>query len=308
MRAKTENFDTVIIGGGAAGLTAATYLQRFKRRTLVIDTNRSRLRAIPLIRNLVGYSDGIAGRTLLRRLRMQAGKYGAKVIEGNAVAKVKRGIFEIQVGDSIYHSPSVVLATGVRDRQPPIDNYLDLCARGALAYCPICDGYDHSQEKIGVIVDSPSDFGKIKFLYDFSSNLHVIFTGNKPVPAKFEKKLARAVAKVHIGKIETLTVNPKNRNLIVKLQEQKAFELQTAYVQLGFDVPDEAIKNMVSLNRNSEGRFITDRHQQTSIRGLYAIGDCADSLAQVSVAVGEAAIAATHIHNQLWKKSDRLTR
>ena len=134
--------DCLIIGGGPAGLTAAIYLARFHLDILVVDSGKSRALWIPCTRNHAGYPDGIEGKELLRRMREQACKYGAK-IESEFVTKLDRnprsGLFTATWGSGEATARSVLVATGVSNRRPPMDEDLhdDALARGQVRYCPI---------------------------------------------------------------------------------------------------------------------------------------------------------------------------
>ena len=127
--------DCLIVGGGPAGLTAAIYLARFHLDILVIDGGKSRASWIPCTRNVSGFPDGIAGTELLDRMREQACKYGAR-IENEFVSKLERdeesGLFTATWGSGEATARTVLLATGVANRRPPMDEELhdDALARG----------------------------------------------------------------------------------------------------------------------------------------------------------------------------------
>ena len=137
--------DCLVVGGGPAGLTAAIYLARFHLDIMVVDGGKSRAAWIPCTRNHAGYPDGIAGTELLQRMRDQACKYGAKV-QTEFVTKLEKdeesGLFTATWGSGDAKARSVLLATGVTNRRPPMDEALhdDALARGLIRYCPICDG------------------------------------------------------------------------------------------------------------------------------------------------------------------------
>lgn len=278
---------------------ASIYLQRFKRNTILIDRGDSRVSKAPLIRNLVGYSQGISGEDLLGRLRKQAKKYGTKTIIGEATVKRNRKTFEVFVNGKKFVTNYVILATGFKDRHPQGIDYDSLCRLGAIAYCPICDGFDQSDKSIGIIIDSNLGFQKIEFLYGFTRRLHVIITKDLKIPARHLEKIEKFKIKVHYGSIQNLIYQPDQQRLIVKLENQRPFSINMAYVSMGFKVCAEAFSHLKGLRRTQQGLLLVNAHQETSVHGLFAIGDCVKSLAQVSVAVGHAAIASTAVHNRL---------
>ena len=268
----------------------------------MIDRGDSRVQIVPKIRNLVGYFSGISGHQLLLRLRHQALQYNAKMIKGEAVIYRRHDGFKVCVENQSYFSKYVVLATGFKDKQPKDIDMAALCKQGVIAYCPICDGFDHSDESIGVLVSSSEGFRKLKFLYNFTKRLHVILIRDIPIPSRHIEKIRKLGVKVHVGALENLRFVEKRKNLQVKLHGQKPFEVKMAYVALGMRVSKKAVEHLKKLRRTKDGLILVNSHQETSISGLYAVGDCVKALAQVSVAVGHAAVAATHIHNQLSRK------
>jgi thioredoxin reductase (NADPH) len=147
--------DVIIIGAGPAGLTAATYLGRFRRPTLVIDAGESRARWIPESHNTPGFPQGVGGTALLSRLREQALRYGSSLYEGtvNALDK-KDGVgFVIRIGAQRFRSRFVMLATGVLDQLPPIEGAAEAISQGFLKICPICDAYEMIDKRIALFGD-----------------------------------------------------------------------------------------------------------------------------------------------------------
>jgi thioredoxin reductase len=113
-------FDVLIIGGGPAGLTAAIYLSRFRRRLLLVDnTGESRAGLIPLSRNLPGFPDGVPGRELLRRMRKQVDLYQARVLRDcvNTPSRECDGSFKAVWRGDVVRSRTA--ATGVATCRPP---------------------------------------------------------------------------------------------------------------------------------------------------------------------------------------------
>ena len=115
-------FDTLVIGGGPAGLTAAIYLSRFHLSALIADDGRSRASLIPLTRNHAGFPNGVAGTELLRRIRNQAMLYGARHQALEIVSLTRQGA--LWVANGTIRARTVLLATGVVNRGPPMDEAL----------------------------------------------------------------------------------------------------------------------------------------------------------------------------------------
>src|SRR6476469_1956922 len=171
--------DCLIIGGGPAGLTAALYLARFHLDILVVDGGKSRASLIPCTRNHAGYPDGIEGTELLQRMREQACKYGAK-IETEFVTKLERdettGLLTATWGSGSAVARAVLLATGITNRRAPMDEDLheDPLARGLVRYCPICDGYEVTDKKVGVIGSDSHGVAEALFIRSYTADVTLI--------------------------------------------------------------------------------------------------------------------------------------
>ena len=143
--------DVIVVGGGPAGLTAATYLHRFHRTCLVLDAGESRARWIPESNNCPGFPQGVSGRELLRRMREQAGDVGLRTEQAtvDGIRALEAG-FEITAGRRRWRARKVILATGVTDRRPDEPWVADSIAGGSLRLCSICDAYAPRDLAIGV--------------------------------------------------------------------------------------------------------------------------------------------------------------
>ncbi len=132
------DLDCLIVGGGPAGLTAAIYLVRFRRRTMLIDAGDSRAALIPKSHNFPGFPDGISGGEILSRLNAHAVRYGAGVERGTVSDLRCRedGLFEATAGGRRLTARRVILATGVIDNMPEIDGSEGPYPRGAHSPVP----------------------------------------------------------------------------------------------------------------------------------------------------------------------------
>jgi thioredoxin reductase (NADPH) len=144
--------DCLIIGGGPAGLTAAIYLARYRRAAVLVDDGASRAALIPASHNYPGFN-GIAGPDLLVRLREQALLYGAKLEHGRVTTLQRRprGGFRVRWDDKEIAARTVLLATGLIDERPKVEGLGSGVYDGAVRFCPICDGFEAMDRRIGVL-------------------------------------------------------------------------------------------------------------------------------------------------------------
>jgi thioredoxin reductase (NADPH) len=160
-----EEVDCLVVGGGPAGLTAAIYLARFRRTVLVVDGNSSRASLIPKTYNYPGFADGISGIALLKRLRDQATQYGARIHEGLMTSLEPTGAgLRGQVGSHFVAARKVILATGIVDEKPVLPNLREFIYGGEIRFCPICDGYEVRDKRIGVLGPAKQGLQKALFL------------------------------------------------------------------------------------------------------------------------------------------------
>src|SRR4051794_955095 len=170
-------YDCLVIGGGPAGLTAAIYLTRFHLSIRLVDAGKSRASLIPCTRNHAGYPEGISGQELIARMTEQAQKYGATIVCGR-VTRLDRieGGFKAEWGEGSVTARTVLLATGVTNRRPPMDEELHdaALAKGLICYCPICDGYEVTDKKVGVIGSGGHGVAEAVFLRGFTEDVTLI--------------------------------------------------------------------------------------------------------------------------------------
>jgi len=300
--------DCLIVGGGPAGLTAAIYLARFHLDILVVDAGKSRAAWSPCTRNHAGFPEGISGVDLLERMREQAQKYGAR-IEMDRVTKLDRdaktGIFTATWGSGCVSTRSVLLATGVSNRRPEMDEALhdDALARGLIRYCPICDGYEVTDKKIGVIGSGKGGVAEALFLRGYTADVTLI------APDKAMQVSAEDQAKLKAAKIDCVDgpaqgVAISEDHIVVDTAEGH-YTFDSVYPALGSDTHVQ-LAEMLGADLSADCCIKVDSHQRTGIAGLYAAGDIVLGLDQISHAMGEGGVAATTIRNDLAEKTPML--
>jgi thioredoxin reductase (NADPH) len=280
--------DCLIIGGGPAGLTAAVYLARYRRTLRLIDSGGSRARLIPESHNYPGFK-GVGGEELLQRLREQAAQYKVAV-EGGAVEALERdpaGVFTASIGGSAVQAHAVILATGIVDKKPALD-ITGGDVREVIRYCPICDGYEAIDKKVAVLGGTDAA-KKTAFLRTYTREVSW-FSETPTVSGCTDADIPWA------GQAIAITANPDSVIITGWDGNEQRFDL--LYPALGCAARSDLATHL-GATCSEVGTLRVDDHQQTTLAGLYAVGDVVSDLHQLAVASGHAALAATAIHNRL---------
>jgi len=287
--------DVAVIGGGPAGLTAAIYLGRFLRSVVVLDAGKSRARYIPASHNCPGFPHGIAGEDLLDRLREQAEEFGATIIRARAdgLEHVADG-FVVAAQGGPWQATKVILATGLADRLPDVPWADEAISCGALRLCAVCDAYEARDGRIAILGPAAALAGHARFLRGYTSRLAAIPTDRDLDPAAADELRALDVQVVPQG--GELMFDGKRCRWEAADGGAEVFD--TVYPYLGYEGRNALVADW-GLEAGEEGELKVDSHQQAGRPGLYAVGDVVSGLNQISVAVGQAAVAATHAHNSL---------
>jgi thioredoxin reductase (NADPH) len=294
-----ERLDAIIVGAGPAGLTAALYMGRFRRRVLVIDGGDSRAAWIPTTHNHPGFPDGVAGTTLLDLQREHALRYGALIQAGTVrTLSVTNDGFTLEIGDGALWAPTVLLACGVEDNAPALPEVDESVRRTLLRICPICDGFEVTGQRVGVIGHGPLGAREALFLRSYTDQLTLIhIAAPEALPAEERALLAEAGVTLIETPIESVELQP-DRPRALCFSDAGRLEFDALYSALGV-TPRTGLALAAGARHDDQGRLVVDDHQQTSIPGLYAAGDMVRGLNQITTAQGEAAIAATAMHNRL---------
>lgn len=292
--------DCLIIGGGAAGLTAAVYMGRYRRRALVVDAGASRLALIPRSRNVPGFPDGIAGHELLERLRAQAAQFGVPAQQGcvDRLDPVGEEGFVVRVGARSWRARFVLLATGARDVEPQVLGLPDALKLGQVRYCPICDGYETQGQRVAVLGRGEHGLRESIFVAGFGNTVTWLSLQTQ------QDMTPQALAKLRAAGVRIAERVPHRigcepgRGVQVEMEGGEVLHFDVLYPALGLLHASE-LATRLGARAQEDGQLEVDAHMQTTVPRLYAAGDVAVDLNQISVATGHAAIAATAIHNRL---------
>jgi thioredoxin reductase (NADPH) len=294
--------DCLIVGGGPAGLTAAIYLSRFHLKLKLVDAGKSRAGLIPCTRNHAGFPEGISGKELLDRMTEQARKYGTSM-ECARVTRLDRHEqgFAAEWGSGKAVARTVLLATGVSNRRPPMDEELHdaALAQGLIRYCPICDGYEVTDKKVGVIGSGTHGVEESIFLRGYTADI-VLIAPDKAhqIGLADRERLEQVGIETVDGPCSAVAIDGK---LITVDTAEGHYSFESVYPALGSDTHVELAEQVGAVLSDSRC-LVVDDHQRTSVPGLYAAGDVVLGLDQISHAMGEGGVAATTIRNDLAKE------
>jgi thioredoxin reductase (NADPH) len=297
-------YDTLVIGGGPGGLTAAIYLRRFTRNVVVVDKGNSRLCMIPVSHNYPGFPEGVPGSQLLNNLTNQLKNYDGSVLSGEITAlRLEDGTF---IGDYLddegntrqIRALTVLMATGVADAGLPIENFREAVQAGAVRLCPVCDGYDVRDKRIAVVTSDTNPVGHALFMRSFSADVTLFDRSKEPMLSDEQRRQIEVAGVRYIeSPLLGVTMSPDMKP-ILNTADGESREFDVFYPMLG-----ESARSKLACELGAEtgdcDKLIVDDHQRTNVPGLYAIGDVVQGLNQIAVAAGQAAIAATTIHNAL---------
>jgi thioredoxin reductase (NADPH) len=291
-----ELLDCVIIGGGPAGLTAGIYLARYRRKAMIFDGENSRAAKIPLSHNYPGFPQGISGNALLEKLREQLSHYHLPIMKDvvHSVKQINQEQFLIQAKDAQVYAKNIILATGVEDIEPHLADVNDALQKGLIRHCPVCDAFEVIDKKIAVIGHGKAGLGEAFFLRDYTPHITLMTLGKED---NWTSKDLKNIQQAQISLIsqDIKAIEFYSNYTRITLLDSRIVEFDGLYSALGC-INNNQIATELNL-KMKEGCLIVDKHQQTSMKGVYAAGDIVSGLNQICVATGQAAIAATAVHN-----------
>lgn len=293
--------EVIVIGAGPAGLTAALYLARYRREVLVIHDGQSRALRIPDTHNAPGFPEGVAGPDLIARMTRHAMEYGARIVEAE-VAELSRedGGFRVSgAGGEAWRARAVVLASGIRLNQVdlPDDLHQGAIQAGVLRYCPICDGYEHSNSRIGVVGCDSNGAAEALFLRQYSHDITLMPLSHAELTPAQMREMAEAGVVVEHGALISMT--PRAAQMEVHIEGRAApLSFDVVYPALGSQ-PRSDLAAQLGVALEEAGCVPSRAVRDSGVPGFVAAGDVVEGLDQISVAMGHGAMAATNLHNWL---------
>jgi thioredoxin reductase (NADPH) len=301
-------FDTIIIGGGAAGLTTSIYAQRDRFDTLILEKSTIGGNAFltEKIENYPGFQS-ISGPKLMEKMEEQATTYGAVIKTGEEVVAIEKrdGMFSIQTKSTTYLGKTVVLSTGSTYRKIGIPNEEELIGSG-IHFCATCDGAFYRDKDIIVVGGGNSALEEGIFLAGFCKSVKIVqHSENFSASETYIEKL-KTIDNIstYMNKTSVKFI-PNENGLFEGLQikdnqtgEESVVKADGAFIFIGLIPNTHSFKGIVDLDMS--GFIQTTGLAQTSVDGIFAAGDCREgAIAQVAAATGEGVLASYGIRNYL---------
>lgn len=291
-------YDCIIVGGGPAGLTAAIFLGRYRRKVLLMDTGEPRNYASRGIHGFLGYHE-IAPHELRARGRREAESIGVKLIEARATRVSKSGdCFQIETEGATWSARRVLLAFGVRDTIPDLPGFEEFYGKSAF-HCPDCDGWEMRDRSIGVIGQGKAVAGLSLKLMQWSDDVTIFTDGSDPsLTGEQVSKLQAQGIRVKVDPITELE-GDGGELAAVRLRSGERVECQAVFFTLGVERSCGLAEECGCALREETNDIEVDEHQETSVPGIYAAGDLTFGSQLAIKAAAEGAVAAIAINKSL---------
>jgi thioredoxin reductase len=292
-----SEYDVAVIGGGAAGLSAALVLSRARRSVAVVDAGEPRNSPAAHVQGFLS-RDGMPPRDLLAAGRDEVQRYGGQLIAGT-VAKVVPGSgprFRVTLADGPQLDVRrVLVATGLRDELPDIPGVRERWGRDLL-HCPYCHGYEVRDQPLGVLGGTPDAVQHAQLIRQWSSDVVFLPHTDTLTADQHERLAARAIGVVE-GTVTRLVVDD-DRLRGIELNDGKFIARSAVFVRPRF-IPNSDLLVDVGCAVDDNGFVVADATGRTTVPGVWVAGNAANPRAQVITAAGEGSSAAIALNADL---------
>ncbi len=307
----SEIYDTIIIGGGPAGLSAAQYAARAKLKTIVLDKSQTAgaLAFASLIENYPGICQPMTGKELLDIFRRQAIDFGAEYVETQVIGVALEGeTKQVFTMEKTYEGKTVIIATGSMGRKPTIKGEAEFLGRG-VSYCAVCDAAFFKGKKVCVLGDSEEAVKEAGYLTRFAETVYLISPSKKLKVEQDNPALKIPNLKVILGNTVVLIEGNEDGVQLIHLKDtegnESRLELSGVFVYLHGSRPIIDFLNY-AVELSDDECVTTNKMMETNIPGVFAAGDvvCTE-VRQVVVAAAHGCIAALSAEKYIFNRKRR---
>jgi thioredoxin reductase (NADPH) len=293
-----SEYDVVIVGGGPAGLAAALYTARMDLKTVVIDRGPlgGQLLNTELIEDYPGF-ESILGSELATKMGEHARKFGVEVRDFEPVQEIdvegKTKVVRLESGEEL-RAPALIMAAGGLPRYLQVPGEKEFWGRG-VSYCAVCDGAFFKGQELAVVGGGDAAVEEGDFLTRYASKVYIIHRRSELRAQPILIDRAKANPKIQfIFDAQVKEIVGDSKVQVVRYEQhgnQKELAVGGVFVFVGF-VPNSGLFK-VHVNHDEAGYIVTDRNMQTSVDGIWAVGDVRSQLTkQIATAVGDGTTAA----------------
>ena len=296
-------FDVVIVGGGAAGLSAALVLGRCRRSVLVCDSGQPRNRASSAVHCLLG-REGIGPSDLLRSGHLEIKSHDTVTFLAERVTAITPtgNQFVISCGrECTLVGRKVLLSTGLVDEVPRLKGIEKLYGK-SVHHCPYCDGFEHRDQPLAVYGVGDKGAGLALMMKQWSSDVVLLTDGNSQFSLELEARLKRHKIAIYSEQISALEGTDDGALQFIRLQGGKRLKRNAMFFTTGSHQASE-LSASLGCARDEKGGIITDAvTEESSVCGVYVAGDASRDVLLVAVAIGEGAKAGVAINRALLQE------
>ena len=301
-----RNYDVIIIGGGPAGYAAALYTVRSGFSTLVIERMAAggQMNETTQIDNYPGFDEGIDGFSLGMKMQNGALRFGAETQYAEVKSVELRGaVKQVETDSGVYTAKAVIIATGAGHRHLGIEKESELVGKG-VGYCASCDGMFYRGKTVAVIGGGNSAAADALVLSRIAKKVYLIHRRDSLRATKvYHEPLEKAenVEFIWNSEVAALLYDEKLKGVVVKNAESgglRELELDGLFISIGRNPATQLFRGQLELDE--KGYIVAGETTETSISGVYAVGDVrTKAVRQVVTAASDGAVAAHFVEEYL---------
>jgi len=293
-------YETIILGSGPAGLTAAIYAARSRCCPILIHGHQpgGQLTTTTAVDNYPGFPEGIDGPELMEKMRQQAKRFGTQFVEGDVTrVDFQERPFRVWVGEDVYRCLALIISTGALPKLPGLGNEEALYGRG-VSVCATCDGFFYRDREVVVIGGGDTAMEEAVFLTRFAKQVTVIHRRNslRATPVLADRALTNKAIRFKWDSVLTEIIADQSgvtgvriRNL--KTNEESELSCDGVFIAIGHQPNTGLFAGQ--LDMDDEGYILTQNGTETNIPGVFAAGDVQDhQFRQAVTAAGTGCMAA----------------